>query len=262
MNKPMPLPADVRLMNMATALMVTVFVLLALGGGAWWLIRHPMFDLQAISVQGEVHRNNVVTMRAHVMPQLEGNFFTLDLEKAREAFESVPWVRVAVVHRDFPNRLRSVLQEHQPLAVWGDEGASTMLNQQGQVFEANLDDVDAERLPRLKGPEAEAIAVSQMYKALSPSFTAMDLDIEMLELTPRGSWRVLTQSGARLELGRGTAPELVEKLNMFRDTLTQVTARYGRTITALASADMRHKEGYALRLHGVTTLESDNKKKP
>lgn len=258
----MPLPADVRLMNMATALMVTVFVLLALGGGAWWLIRHPMFDLQAISVQGEVHRNNVVTMRAHVMPQLEGNFFTLDLEKAREAFESVPWVRVAVVHRDFPNRLRSVLQEHQPLAVWGDEGASTMLNQQGQVFEANLDDVDAERLPRLKGPEAEAIAVSQMYKALSPSFTAMDLDIEMLELTPRGSWRVLTQSGARLELGRGTAPELVEKLNMFRDTLTQVTARYGRTITALASADMRHKEGYALRLHGVTTLESDNKKKP
>jgi cell division protein FtsQ len=237
-------------------------VLLALGGGAWWLIRHPMFDLQAISVQGEVHRNNVVTMRAHVMPQLEGNFFTLDLEKAREAFESVPWVRVAVVHRDFPNRLRSVLQEHQPLAVWGDEGASTMLNQQGQVFEANLDDVDAERLPRLKGPEAEAIAVSQMYKALSPSFTAMDLDIEMLELTPRGSWRVLTQSGARLELGRGTAPELVEKLNMFRDTLTQVTARYGRTITALASADMRHKEGYALRLHGVTTLESDNKKKP
>jgi cell division protein FtsQ len=261
-NKPMPLPADVRLMNMATALLVTVFVLLALGGGAWWLIRHPMFDLQAISVQGEVHRNNVVTMRAHVMPQLEGNFFTLDLEKAREAFESVPWVRVAVVHRDFPNRLRSVLQEHQPLAVWGDEGASTMLNQQGQVFEANLDDVDAERLPRLKGPEAEAIAVSQMYKALSPSFTAMDLDIEMLELTPRGSWRVLTQSGARLELGRGTAPELVEKLNMFRDTLTQVTARYGRTITALASADMRHKEGYALRLHGVTTLESDNKKKP
>ncbi len=258
----MPLPADVRLMNLATALMVTVFVLLALGGGAWWLIRHPMFDLQAISVQGEVHRNNVVTMRAHVMPQLEGNFFTLDLEKAREAFESVPWVRVAVVHRDFPNRLRSVLQEHQPLAVWGDEGASTMLNQQGQVFEANLDDVDAERLPRLKGPEAEAIAVSQMYKALSPSFTAMDLDIEMLELTPRGSWRVLTQSGARLELGRGTAPELVEKLNMFRDTLTQVTARYGRTITALASADMRHKEGYALRLHGVTTLESDNKKKP
>ena len=90
----------------------------------------------------------------------------------------------------------------------------------------------------------------------------MDLDIEMLELTPRGSWRVITQSGARMELGRGTEQELGQKLDMFRDTLTQVTARYGRTITALAGADMRHKEGYALRLHGVTTLESDDKKKP
>lgn len=256
----MPLPADVRLMNMATALLLTVFVLLALGGGAWWLIRHPMFDLQAISVQGEVHRNNVVTMRAHVMPQLEGNFFTLDLEKAREAFESVPWVRVAVVHRDFPNRLRSVLQEHQPLAVWGDEGASTMLNQQGQVFEANLDDVDAERLVRLKGPDAESWAVAQMFHALSPRFEAMELDIEMLELTPRGSWRVQTQSGARMELGRGTPEELAQKLDIFRDTLTQVTARYDRTITALVGADLRHKEGYALRLHGVTTVESNSKK--
>lgn len=262
MKKNMSLPADVRLMNMATALLVTVLVLLALASGAWWLIRHPVFALQAIAVQGEVHRNNVVSMRAHVMPQLQGNFFTLDLNKAREAFESVPWVRVAVVHREFPNRLRTVLQEHQPLAVWGDEGASTMINQQGQVFEANLDDVDAERLPRLQGPEAESMAVSQMYRALSPRLAAMDLDIEMLELTPRGSWRVQTKSGARIELGRGTTEELVQKLDIFRTTLMQVTARYDRTITALAGADLRHKEGYALRLHGVTTVESDNKKKP
>lgn len=260
MKKPMPLPADVRLMNMATALLVVVFVLLALGSGAWWLIHHPMFALQAITVQGEVQRNNVLTMRAHVMPQLEGNFFTLDLAKAREAFETVPWVRVAVVHRDFPNRLRTVLQEHQPLAVWGDEGASTMINHQGQVFEANLDDVDAERLVRLKGPDAESRAVAQMFRALSPRFEAMDLDIEMLELTPRGSWRVQTQSGARMELGRGTPQELAQKLDIFRDTLTQVTARYDRTITALVGADLRHKEGYALRLHGVTTVESNSKK--
>ena len=39
MRKPMPLPADVRLMNLATALLVTVFVLLTLGGWAWWLWR-------------------------------------------------------------------------------------------------------------------------------------------------------------------------------------------------------------------------------
>jgi cell division protein FtsQ len=39
-----------------------------------------------------------------------------------------------------------------------------------------------------------------------------------------------------------------------------VTARYGRTPTALVAADLRHKDGYALRLRGVTTLETDSKK--
>lgn len=262
MKNTMPMPADIRLMNLASALLMLVFVLLAFGSWAWWLLRHPVFALQAITVQGEVSRNNVLTLRAHVMPQLQGNFFTIDLDQTKQAFEAVPWVRAAVVHRDFPNRLRAVLLEHHPVALWGEEGANTMVNQQGQVFEANADDIDIERLPRMKGPVADSVAVTQMYRALGPRFDAMDMGIELIELTPRGSWRVVTQSGARIELGRGSASELNERLTVFFKTLSQVTSRYGRTATALAGADLRHKDGYALRLHGVSTVESETKKKP
>lgn len=262
MKKPMPLPADVRLMNMVTALLVTVFVLLALGGGAWWLIRHPGFALQTITVQGEVSRNNAFAFRTHVLPKLEGNFFTIDLAQARQAFEAVPWVRVAVVHRDFPNRLRAVLQEHRPMAMWGDEDSGTLINEQGQVFEASVDDADAERLPRMKGPAAESKTVAGMYLALSPRFQALDMQIEMLELTARGSWRVQTQHGAQIELGRGSRSEVLQRLDVFLTTLKQVTVRYGRGTSALAGADLRHKDAYALRLHGVSTVDADKKKKP
>lgn len=262
MKTSMPLPVDVRLMNMASAFLLAVLVCMAMGGGAWWLLRHPMFAIELITVQGEVTRNNALTLRANVMPQLKGNFFTIDLQQAREIFESVPWVRVAVVHRDFPNRLRTVLQEHHPIAVWGDEGANTMLNQQGQVFEANVEDVDVDQLPRLKGPDAESMVVANMYRTLSPMFESMDMGIEQIELTPRGSWRVLTQHGATIEMGRGTDAQLLSRLNVFFKTLTQVTSRYGRTTTALASADLRHTDGYALRLRGVSTVETDSKKKP
>jgi cell division protein FtsQ len=261
-KKAMPLPTDVRLMNMATALLVAVFLLIALGSGAWWLIRHPGFALQTITVQGEVNRNNAFAFRTHVLPKLEGNFFTIDLAQARQTFESVPWVRVAVVHRDFPNRLRAVLLEHKPMAMWGAEDAGTLLNEQGQVFEANLDDADAERLPRMKGPVAESQTVAGMYLALVPRLQALDMEIELLELTPRGSWRVQTQQGAQIELGRGSRAEILERLDMFLTTLKQVTARYERGVSALAGADLRHKDGFALRLHGVSTVEADNKKKP
>ena len=72
----------------------------------------------------------------------------------------------------------------------------------------------------------------------------------------------MTEHGAAIELGRGTDAELVARLNLFFKTLSNVTSRYGRTSTALAGADLRHKDGYALRLRGVSTLETDNKKKP
>jgi cell division protein FtsQ len=261
-KKTMPLPADVRLMNMATALLAAVFVLLALGSWAWWLIRHPGFALQTITVQGEVSRNNAFAFRTHVLPKLEGNFFTIDLVKAQQAFEGVPWVRVAVVHRDFPNRLRAVLLEHRPMATWGDEDEGTLINEQGQVFEASMDDADAERLPRMKGPLVESQAVANMYLILNPRLAALDMHIELLELTPRGSWRIQTQKGAQIELGRGTPEEITQRLDIFLATLKQITARYGRNLTALAGADLRHKDAYALRLHGVSTVEADNKKKP
>ena len=260
MKKPMPMPMDIRLMNFTANLLVVGGVLLGLGAWAWWLLRHPVFAIQSVSVQGEVNRNNAVTFKANVMPQLNGNFFTLDLEVARRAFEAVPWVRSAVVHRDFPNRLRAVLQEQHPQALWGEEGANTMVNEQGQVFEADLDDVDVESLPRMKGPAGMSIQVVNMYHYLRPIYKAVGMDIDQLELTPRGSWRVMTATGAVMELGRGTEAEIGEHLQVFFKTLSQVTARYGRTPNALAGADLRHKDGYALRLRGVSTVE--DKKKP
>ena len=54
MKKAMPLPLDIRLMNMTAASLTVVFVLLLLAGGAWWLLRHPVFSIQAITVQGDV----------------------------------------------------------------------------------------------------------------------------------------------------------------------------------------------------------------
>lgn len=262
MNTSLPLPLDIRLMNFAAGLLAVLAVLLMLGSGLQWLLQHPMFNIQSITVQGEVSRNNAVTLRANVMPQLNGNFFTIDLKRARDAFEAVPWVRGAVVHRDFPNKLKAVLLEHEPMALWGDEGSSKMVNQQSQVFEANLDEVDVDALPRLKGPDDQSALVVRMFRDLVPIFAAVDMRIEQLELTPRGSWRVLTDGGAQLELGRGTEAEVVAQLKIFFRTLSQIAARYGRTPSALAGADLRHKDGYAVRLRGVTTLDVDGKKGP
>lgn len=254
MNPALQQPFDVRLMNFTASVLFTGALVVLLAAGLWWLVRNPAFAIGAITVQGDVTHNSAVTLRANVAPRLAGNFFTVSLEATREAFESVPWVRQAVVRREFPNRLRVVLSEHQPVAFWGAEGSDVQLvNNFGEMFEANAGDVDTDKLPRLKGPEGQSQQVLQMYLAVKPLFEALDLGVDQLALSAHGSWNAELDSGAWIELGRGSEAEVVERTRRFLATLTQVASRYSRRADAVVSADLRHGDGYALRLRGVTT---------
>ncbi len=245
---------DIKLMNITASVLLLVFGLLSLGALAAWVFQNPVFALRGITVSGDVSHNNALTLRAIVAPRLSGTFLSLDMAAARRAFESVPWVRSALVRREFPNRLQVTLQEHQAVAYWGAEGDSTLVNSFGEVFEANTGEVEQDSLPRLSGSPEQAAQVLAMYRAVQPLFEHLDLNVDQLELTGRGSWRAELDSGAVVELGRGSEDEVVARVQPFLNTLTQVTSRYSRTAAALQSADLRHEQGYALRLRGVSTV--------
>lgn len=260
MNDALPVPMDVKLMNLTASVLFTGLAACALAAVLWWAVRHPMFAIGGIRVQGELTHNNAVTLRANVAPKLEGNFFTVDLSRTRAAFEAVPWVRRALVRREFPNRLKVTLQEHKVAAFWGAEGESRLLSDLGEVFEANVGEVELDDLPRLAGPEDQSAQVLAMYRAIAPLFVPIDASVEQLELTSRGGWRARTDGGAVIELGSGTVQEVAARTQRFVRTVTQVAARQGRHPDALETADLRYSEGYALRLRGVTTLAAQPKK--
>jgi len=257
MREAVAAPLDVRLMNATASALFMALAVMGLVAILWWVLRHPLFSLSAISVQGDLVHNNAVTLRVNVAPRLAGNFFTLDLGAVRNAFEAVPWVRSAVVRRDFPNRLNVQLQEHQPVAYWGAEGESRMLNSFGEVFEANVGDVEADDLPRLSGPEGQSAQLLAMYRMLLPLLEPIEAAPVKLELTDRGSWRAQLDTGTAIELGRGTPVEIAERTRRFVHTVTQATSKYGRAPDAIETADLRHVNGYALRLRGVTTVTGE-----
>ena len=248
------LPLDVRLMNAAASVVYAIAGAGLLVAGLLWLMRSPLFPIRAIQLDGELVRNSVPTIRANAAPRLAGNFFSVDLQAARAAFESVPWVRHAVVRRVWPDRLLVRLEEHRAVALWegpqADAGGDRLVNGQGEVFQANVGDVEDEDLPILAGPEGSAAAMLSMVRRLQPVFARLDLQIEQLHLSSRGSWRAELDSGAAVELGRGSDDELLARTERFARTLTQVTARWQRP---LEYADLRHADGYAVRLRGVST---------
>lgn len=252
MTDTLPAPLDVRLMNQIASILLMVCVVLVLAAGAWWALRHPAFSIGRIVVQGDLLHNNAVTLRANVAPQLTGNFFTIDLYAARSAFQQVPWVRSAQVRREYPRTLQIVLQEHQPVAHWVSDSGTSLVNTQGEVFEADSGD-DLDDLPRWNGPQGQSALVFKMYGLLKPVLEPLNMVPAELVLSNRGGWRMTTHSGAALELGGGTPEEVLQRTQRFTRTLVQVAAHHGRRIDTLESADLRHTGGYALRLRGVAT---------
>ena len=242
--------ADVRLMNATAVVLGTVAAALVVATAILWLARQPFFAIHAITVEGDVARNSVSTIRANALPKLAGNFLTIDLAAAKRAFESVPWVRVAVVRRVWPNRLRVRLEEHRPVALWGAESGEKLVNSFGEVFEANVGDVEDVNLPTLAGPEGSSAHVLAMLARVEAGLAPLGARVEGLALSGRGSWQATLDTGAVVELGRGSDDDVLARAARFVTTVDQVTSRYRRP---LEYADLRHSDGYAVRLKGVST---------
>lgn len=257
-----PLPPDIRLMNAVTAVLLLGALLLAAGLSLRWVSRLPVFAIRAIQVEGDVSRNSAASLRANALPQLSGSFLSMSLQQGREAFEAVPWVRRAVVQRVWPNQLKVQLEEHKPAAYWETkaEGADAnsdatverrLVNSFGEVFQANLGDVEDEDLPVLAGPAGTAASMLHMWQRLQQASRAMDDSIDRLDLSGRGSWRITLDKGAVIELGRGEEDEVLARYAQLVRTVTQLTSRFQ---APLLSADLRHADGYAVRLQGYSTV--------
>ncbi|MBP7131934.1 MAG: cell division protein FtsQ/DivIB [Aquabacterium sp.] len=249
-------PQDVRWMNAAAAALVLVAVLMVLASGLLKLARVPYFDLQRVQLEGDLQRNNLATVRANTVPRLYGGFFEADLQRSRGIFESVPWVRKAVVRRVWPNQLRVTLEEHQPAAYWRQAHSEDQLvNTFGEVFDANLGDVEDEHLPTLEAPATtgadQSAHMLQMLHRLQTVFKTLG-EVETLKLSDRGSWSLQLDDEAQVVLGRGSDDEVIARAERFAATLPELRRHYP---APLSQADLRYPQGYAVKLRGLTTLQ-------
>jgi cell division protein FtsQ len=84
-------------------------------------------------------------------------------------------------------------------------------------------------------------------------FAPLQWQVTALRLSGRGSWQAELDNGATLQLGRGSEDEVAARTGRFVASVGQVTGQYRRE---LQYADLRHADGYAVRLRGVTTTSA------
>jgi cell division protein FtsQ len=243
---------DIKMLNATTNALMGLVALAMLAAGVWWLAQRPMFTLKTIRIEGaentELRRVNPLTIRASALPRIKGNFFTTNLDTVRIAFEAVPWVRKAMVRREWPNKLVVAIEEHQPLGTWGSDGR--LLSVKGDVFTANLAEAEEDgELPEFSGPEGSEKEVVARFAELRTWFAPIKLVPESVQLSSRFAWSVKLNNGMAVDLGREQSKTtLKERVQRLAGIYPQLLARLQGGIE---SVDMRYPNGLAVRATGL-----------
>ena len=243
---------DIRLLNATANALLGLLALAILGSALWWVVHRPLFTLREVRLEGPeqamLRQVSPSTVRGTALPRIKGNFFTANLEEVRVAFESVPWVRRAAVRREWPNKLVVVIDEHQPLGTWGEDGR--LISVQGDLFTANLAEAEEDGdLAEFNGPVGSEREMVARFRDFGAWLAPIDLAPEAVQLSNRYAWSMRLNNGITVELGReqnrDTLKARVERLVQIYPQLV------ARLQDRIESVDMRYPNGLALQAAGL-----------
>lgn len=231
-----------RLLNMTAGALTGVAALLFLFAALQLLLSTPLFPLRELAIRGTFENMSRAELHNAGLERIGGNFFSVRLRDVRSAFEGLPWVRRADVRRVWPDRLEVTLEEHRPLARWGEDA---MVNTFGERFTARSDAM----LPLLAGPAGTERVVTDRYRQFSQLVAPLGAQIRQLVLTPRYAWQLQLSSGLEIVLGRDAQRDAVEaRLARFVESYPQTLAKIKRSHEHV---DLRYPNGFALRVPGI-----------
>jgi cell division protein FtsQ len=244
---------NARLLNLIASTLYAVVVLMALVAGLLWLAQRPVFAITHVDLSGmdgaTLRHLNAPSVRANALGKLSGNFFTLDLNAARQVFESVPWVRRASVRREWPNGLAVEVEEHEALGTWGGSDSGKLINTYGEVFVANQAEAEEDaQLLSLDGPADSEEDVVEKLEVMREWFKPLKTEPLVVTLSGRYAWRAKLSNGMVVELGREQTEEdrtaMDQRVKRFVASWPQVTQQWGKEIEY---ADLRYPNGFAIR---------------
>lgn len=249
-NKPQLMTAVSDLLFVAAAAALLVALVL-------WSARLPIFPLREVVVTHELREVRRSEVEQSLDGRLRGNFFSVNLENLRQSLEQLPWVRHAEVRRQWPSRIEVTIEEHMPVAFWGN-ATGQLVNSYGEVFSAALSVEPVLPMPILIGPLGLAPEMLEYYEQAGEVLKPLGRVPATLTVSPRLALQLRLDDGMVVELGRQQAKTPV------RERLERFVEYYPSGLAAARQrpsvVDMRYPNGFALRVAAASATE--NKGKP
>ena len=212
--------------------------LLAVNQGVRYLMDPANLPIRIIRIENRFRHLDRSALQRTLGAAVDGGFFSVDLNRVREAALGLPWVAEVRVTRVWPDKLRVEVKEQVPLARWNDDG---LVNAEGEVFYPKQSREPALSL-HFRGPARKAAEMLAFYRRIQPGFEARGLHIGKLSLDRRGEWQLGLDNGMVIMVGREQKDFRIERL-------LGVYALLKESKRSIARIDLRYEQGLAVRWH-------------
>lgn len=237
-----------RILHILANGLFTLAILLAAYAVSPLVAKLPIFMLKEVSVSGISSNNEEFKHERHkqidsiIRKEVTGSFFTVDLDKISKTFEKLPWVRTANVRRHWPKSLEVALEEHVALARRGN---LVLVNTHGEVFNAATN----KWLPEFTGPVESSHEVARQYAVFKKLLKPLQQNITRVDFSSRRAWRIHTENGIVLDLGR---EQIETRLELYVSVHDHLVSLFKKKVTHI---DLRYPNGFSVR-----TLEANQKR--
>lgn len=208
--------------------------------------RNPgRFPIKSVVVEGFYQHTNHDQLRNRVMEQAQRGFFNLDIAEIQQDVEQLPWVDKAYVRRIWPESISVHIEEHQPVARWGDDG---LLSDSFKLFFPPGEGVNQDpalqviigQLPQLSAPSRRHVALLRLLKTTQPILSEIEAPLTGISEDDRRSVTLSLKGDVKVVIGHRLIEERIERFaKIFRPYIAPLYDDVSRV-------DMRYTNGFAL----------------
>ncbi len=234
--------------TLGRALVVGMFALVALfiAHLAIEHFRNPgRFPISSVVVEGVYQFADKEEMRNRVLTQASKGFFNLDIESIQRNVEELPWVENAYVRRVWPESITVHVEEHQPIARWGDKSLVTAgfkLFSPPQLSGNTEPELQAlvDSLPVLYSPERRHVALLKLLNETRTMLDAVEAPLEGMVEDDRRSLTLYLKNDVKVVIGHREVQKRIKNFSeIFRPYIAPV-------YDDVATVDMRYTNGFAM----------------
>ena len=241
MNRHITIHSPRRCRGFSYGLINMLFICLLAAGGMIWvymgMITQQQWPIRWLEIDGAFVRVSAEQMRASLAPVAVGSFFTVDLEAVKAAAYRQAWVADVILQKTWPDTVKVRVREYTPVAHWID---GQLISLSGEPFHVSGAD-EIQGLPWLSGPSRQLDVVFETWQKFNSELIPAGLEIEVIQLDPRGAWFLELTIGTEVHIGREDTLSRLRRLVKSWPKLMQ-----GKDLAPMG-VDLRYTNGFAVR---------------